>query len=697
MHEKTDAVRYRIFRIAVWFAPFFYIIDAAARSWSPSDLQGFLTHLLRPSPAEIAVRLITIAVWLVFSWLLIYLAGPSPAGAPTAPSRLERRILDASPDPVIIGSASWEIVDCNSAATALYGYDREMFIGKPVWFFTDSEPSGAATGNWDRLALLEPVEGEVRLRCSDGSSILVWRKGVPLRSSSGSFSGFVFFDCDITRKKQELEALRLSRDLLADLVEKAKDIIFRLDADGKITFVNPAFEAVTGLKRSDWVGKPLGALLVPDDLPAFTQRLRSLAAGHGERVLTVRLKSKRDDEITVEISLIPEYRDRVLTGIFGVARDMTTRKRSEEELRARHYEVSTLHRISEIAASAGSLDAVFDRILAEVSAATGFPLVLVELYDPNRGVTSLRAAKGIPLESPQEFVAVPVTESLSGMVARTGKTAVDLRADEAQKYKNPILNRVQVKTFISVPLQVEGAVIGVISLGHPQAVPVDEPRIRWTETLARYVASLIARKQTEEQLLLKSESLQKANEELEKSKAALQELALRDPLTDLYNRREMNHILAGEMERAKRYNRTVNLALMDLDHFKDVNDTYGHQAGDDALRSLARFIQENIRAVDRPCRYGGEEFAVVIPEVSLREAAEMAERLRRLVEQTAFRVRRGSGEPIDLRLTLSIGVASYPEHARTVNALIAACDAALYEAKASGRNRVVIGRPSAPQ
>jgi diguanylate cyclase (GGDEF)-like protein len=101
--------------------------------------------------------------------------------------------------------------------------------------------------------------------------------------------------------------------------------------------------------------------------------------------------------------------------------------------------------------------------------------------------------------------------------------------------------------------------------------------------------------------------------------------------------------------------------------------------------------------VDRPCRYGGEEFAVVIPEVSLREAAEMAERLRRLVEQTAFRVRRGSGEPIDLRLTLSIGVASYPEHARTVNALIAACDAALYEAKASGRNRVVIARPSAPQ
>jgi len=156
MHEKRDAVRYRIFRIAVWFAPFFYIIDAAARSWSPSDLQGFLTNLLRPSPAEIAVRLIIIAVWLVFSWLLIYLAGPSPAGAPTAPSRLERRILDANPDPVIIGSASWEIVDCNSAATALYGYDREMFIGKPVWFLRTPSPQaqrreiGTASRFWSR-------------------------------------------------------------------------------------------------------------------------------------------------------------------------------------------------------------------------------------------------------------------------------------------------------------------------------------------------------------------------------------------------------------------------------------------------------------------------------------------------------------------------------------------------------------------
>jgi diguanylate cyclase (GGDEF)-like protein/PAS domain S-box-containing protein len=162
-------------------------------------------------------------------------------------------------------------------------------------------------------------------------------------------------------------------------------------------------------------------------------------------------------------------------------------------------------------------------------------------------------------------------------------------------------------------------------------------------------------------------------------------LARRDSLTGLCNHRTFYDLLEGETVRARRFKRPVSVLMLDIDYFKRVNDTDGHQAGDMILRKLGDLLLRRARAVDHVCRYGGEEFALILPETDTQAGAEIAERLRDDIERERFIV--NGGKPV--AITVSIGVATYPQQAVTAEELIRAADVALYEAKHGGRNRVV--------
>jgi diguanylate cyclase (GGDEF)-like protein len=169
----------------------------------------------------------------------------------------------------------------------------------------------------------------------------------------------------------------------------------------------------------------------------------------------------------------------------------------------------------------------------------------------------------------------------------------------------------------------------------------------------------------------------------EQIEAQLRDLVIRDPLTGLYNRRELSRVLAEEVERAQRYRRPLALALIDLDHFKAVNDTYGHLAGDAVLRGVAALLGRQVRRTDRLARYGGEEFALLFPETSARHAFQVVEALRARIAETAFTAP-APAQPI--HLTVSAGVAGLYPRLETAEQLVAAADTALYEAKQRGRN-----------
>jgi diguanylate cyclase (GGDEF)-like protein/PAS domain S-box-containing protein len=189
----------------------------------------------------------------------------------------------------------------------------------------------------------------------------------------------------------------------------------------------------------------------------------------------------------------------------------------------------------------------------------------------------------------------------------------------------------------------------------------------------------------EDQLRDANDRLQAHVAQIEALQVKLQEQAIRDSLTGLFNRRYLEETLQREIAQASRSGRPLGIVMIDIDHFKDLNDGYGHRAGDTALQALGQLLAANTRGGDVACRYGGEEFVVALPGATLEVAHARAEHLRRAVE--ALRVNyRGA----TLSLTISAGIAAYPVHGERVDQVLDHADQALYQAKKNGRNHCVV-------
>ena len=232
--------------------------------------------------------------------------------------------------------------------------------------------------------------------------------------------------------------------------------------------------------------------------------------------------------------------------------------------------------------------------------------------------------------------------------------------------------RIATRSVIAIPFAMAGDEAGVFFLRRNiTEPPLTHADVEFADTVIRAAVSAIQRATLIESTIADNRRLE--------------ELAHTDPLTKTLNRRALNERLAAEMERVRRYSTTLSLLLIDLDHFKQVNDTHGHLAGDDVLIEIAALLHRVVRAVDVVARYGGEEFIVVLPETGAQGAEAFAERLRELIEAQAFVTSRST----PIRLTSSIGVSTFPGFGvESVEDLLANADQALYRAKSEGRNRV---------
>jgi len=231
---------------------------------------------------------------------------------------------------------------------------------------------------------------------------------------------------------------------------------------------------------------------------------------------------------------------------------------------------------------------------------------------------------------------------------------------------------VTTRSIIALPFALDPTQAGVFFLrravNEPPLTPED---IEFADTVVKAAVAAIQRAKVLESTIADNRRLEM--------------LAHTDPLTAVLNRRALTERLVAELERVKRYESTVSLLLIDIDHFKRVNDSYGHLVGDDVLTDVGALLQSAVRSVDVVARYGGEEFVIVLPETGVVGATSFAERIRELVEDHQFSHAGGS----DLRLTASVGVATYPSPGLdSVEDLLAKADQALYRAKAEGRNRV---------
>jgi len=262
---------------------------------------------------------------------------------------------------------------------------------------------------------------------------------------------------------------------------------------------------------------------------------------------------------------------------------------------------------------------------------------------------------------------LPIGEGVAGSVAATAEPLLvpDVRADPRFAARFDDASGIVTGSLLAVPLRSKGRVLGVIELVNPRGGhPFDEVDRRTLEALADYAAIAIDNARAYERI---------------------QELTLRDEHTGLFNSRHLWRQLELEVERTARTGRPFSLVFVDLDHFKQVNDTHGHQAGSAVLLEVGELLRACIRTLDVPVRYGGDEFVVLLPETDRVQALGVAERIRAAMEEARFL--RSSG--LSLPLTASFGLATCPDDGDTAEKVVHAADTAMYRVKASTRNAVL--------
>ena len=256
-----------------------------------------------------------------------------------------------------------------------------------------------------------------------------------------------------------------------------------------------------------------------------------------------------------------------------------------------------------------------------------------------------------------------------------GKNAYEVLKPWMEK-TNPLVDKTETRSELTIPL----ATSRYLDLS---VTPLYD-RSQILSGRLMVFRDITERKQVEKRLRSANDRLQAHLIEIGLLQSKLREQAIRDPLTNLFNRRYLEETLDRELSRASREEYPVCIIMIDLDHFKRVNDTYGHEAGDLVLKAIADSLSEQSRRGDFACRYGGEEFVIVMPNVRLETAYERAENLRQSL--TLLRV---PYEYYSLSVTISMGIACFPEHGQTREAILRAADQAMYAAKDAGRDHIL--------
>jgi diguanylate cyclase (GGDEF)-like protein len=221
-------------------------------------------------------------------------------------------------------------------------------------------------------------------------------------------------------------------------------------------------------------------------------------------------------------------------------------------------------------------------------------------------------------------------------------------------------------TYLCIPILAQGETLGILHIQTTDEAPqMDGSEMSFKTTFAGQVGLSIANIRLRE---------------------ALRTQSVRDALTGLYNRRYLEETLDREVRRASRTSQSLGILMIDLDHFKKFNDTYGHEAGDAVLRATGALLAAGIRAEDFVCRFGGEEFVIILPTADAAASRTRAERLRAKMKELVVM---HEGSSLGL-VTISVGVSAFPEYGLSAKDLMAAADAALYEAKRAGRDQVMV-------
>ncbi len=472
---------------------------------------------------------------------------------------------------------------------------------------------------------------------------------------------------DISARKRTEAALRLSEEKFSKAFQSSPDaiLISRL-GDGHFIEVNDGFCRLTGYSREEALSGSSIALKLwadPEDREKIVAGLRANSRVR-DYEFDVRIKSGKivNCLYSGEIIMLGDE-----AHILSQVRDVSERRRAEEinRLRLILWEFASAH-------SAGEL---MQKALDEIEALTFSLIGFYHFVEEEQDTLTLQAWS---TRTKNEFCTVegegmhyPIDEAgVWADCVRLRRPVIHNDYASLPRRRGLPAGHAEVVRELIVPTMRGGRVVSVLGVGN-KPEDYDERDLEMVSYIADLVWTIVAQKRTEEQVLLLNSRLER--------------LAMTDELTGLSNRRSFFIRGGEEVKKARRYHTPLALIMLDIDRFKDINDTYGHEAGDEALQCLAETLRENSREVDVAARLGGEEFCILLPNTNASDAFILAERLRLAIE--------GEGCFLDkqrMHLTASVGVAAFSGEMPDLDALLRSADAAMYQAKNQGRNRVVL-------
>jgi|GEM_PF-1245954 len=581
--------------------------------------------------------------------------------------------LDHSPSAMYVNDLQGRFLLVNHQTAALLQHEPEQIIGKADSDFFPPETVAAWRGsNQQAFTTGQPVEVEITL-VIQGEPRNYLSISFPLFDPHWGIAAVGSITTDITGRKQAEAALEQQRLFLRQVLDINPNLIFARDSHGRFTLVNQTLADMYGTTVEYLLGKT-DADLNPNlnEVQRIWEEDQKVLHTRREKVVPERfIQGVAGWERWLSIVKRPIVQpDGTADQVLVVATDITPRKQTEielqhinelhlrsiQELEHHNREITLLNEMGDYFQACLNIDEAYQTVRR-------FAFKLFQgqpggLYMLNVTLTTLEAVSTWgTLPPPMRLLMAEVCWAL-----RLGRpyTTIDTDSSPPCAHQHMVVR----SGYICVPIVAQGETLGVFRQ-YIEALPSPEHYAQLARTVARQIALALASLSLRDQLY---------------------QQAIRDPLTRLFNRRYLEESFEREIHQAGRHQLSIGVIMLDIDHFKQINDNYDHDTGDAVLRMVGELLQTQTRGGDIVCRYGGEEFILVLPDAALEVAQQRAELLRQEISGLTIKY---AGHVLE-SITASLGVAVFPLHGTTVNALVRAADTALYRAKAAGRNQVQI-------
>ncbi len=485
---------------------------------------------------------------------------------------------------------------------------------------------------------------------------------------------------DISNLKQIEDELVKERDFSNAILHTAATLIVVLDCKGAITRFNRTCEQLTGYSFDEIAGKQLWETGLLD--PSISREIiNQLIFGKNFNESEVVLICKNGEKYLISWTFAPMYnQDHHIEYIIATGIDITKRQQAEDALQKANQQLASwvqeLQKRTEEMNLLNELGEQLQICQTVAEACTISTQYLKQLYPTSHGALYLLNESKDLEEAVEMWGEPPFTQMnfppLDCWAIRRGQQHL-VDAHHPGLFCQHFTG-IKTDRSLCIPLVANGESIGILHLNHIDPLDLNLEKIK-NDSQAEHQVQIITT--VAEHIALALSNL--------KLKETLRQQSIRDILTGLFNRRYMEETLARELRRAERENKPIGIIMFDIDHFKAFNDLVGHDGGDALLRELGQYLNKNTRGGDIVCRYGGEEFLIVLPNTDIASSSQYAEKLRQGVKKLSVH-HMGT---LLAKCTISLGVAAFPVNGTTSEMLLKAVDNALYRAKNEGRDCVV--------